>query len=127
MNKKGGRKMEENMVILLEIKKKLAGIDQRLDEMDKRLTGIDNKIDGKIDDLREEMNQRTKEILDQQFLFESEYGRKIDVIFDSVSLEMDKNLEKSEKIRKLDQRVERNEVNIFGLEKRVSTLELKQS
>ena len=110
--------MEENMVILLEIKKKLAGIDQRLDEMD-------NKIDEKIDDLREEMNQRTKEILDQQFLFESEYGRKIDVIFDSVSLEMDKNLEKSEKIRKLDQRVDRNEVNIFGLEKRVSTLELK--
>ena len=119
--------MEENMVILLEIKKKLAGIDQRLDEMDKRLTGIDNKIDEKIDDLREEMNQRTNEILDQQFLFESEYGRKIVVIFDSVSLEMDKNLEKSEKIRKLDQRVERNEVNIFGLEKRVSTLELKQS
>ncbi len=93
-------------------------------EMNQRLDGIDNRLDG-MDDRFDGIEQQTKEILDQQFLFETEYGTKIDVIFDSVSLEMDKNLEKSQKIRKLDQRVEQNEVNIFSLEKRVSTLELK--
>ena len=120
---------EKVLEVLFQINQRLDKIDQRLDGVDNRLDRVDQRFDEtdqKIEDLHEEMNQNAKEILDRQFLFETEYGRKIDAIFDSVSLEMDKNLEKSAKIRKLDQRVDRNEVNIFSLEKRVSTLELKQ-
>ena len=42
-----------------------------------------------------------------------------------MSLELDKNLEKSEKIRDIENRMDRSKVAIFGLEKRVSTLKLK--
>ena len=57
---------------------------------------------------------------------EEECGKKIDAIFDAVTLELDKNLEKSEKIRKLDKRMDRTEVNIFDHEKRISVLERNQ-
>lgn len=90
---------------------------------DKKFSEFELEIEGnfyqKIDELR-------KELLDQQFLFEEEYGMKIDAILDAVTLELDKNLEKSDKIRKLDSRMDRVEANIFGHEKRISHLEMKK-
>ena len=96
-------------------------LDKKMQDMEQRL---EQKLEKKFD---EKLEKVKKEILDHQFLFEQNYGTKIDAIFDAVSLELDKNLEKSEKIRKIDSRMDRSEVAIFGLEKRVSTLELKES
>lgn len=110
--KKGGRNMKEEILeILLEM-------NQKLEQMNKRLDGMDERL--------EEMDEKINEVQNQQFLFEHEYGTKIDAIFDAVTLELDKNLEKSEKIRKLEGRMDRNEVTIFSHEKRISNLELNQ-
>ncbi len=84
-----------------------------------------NKIDEKIDKVHDELHEEITEVKNQQFLFEHEYGTKIDAIFDAVTMELDKNLEKSEKIRKLGQRMDKSEVKLFGFEKRISSLELK--
>lgn len=114
-----------------ELKEFLIGFEQRNNErfqkmennFDRKLnefkTGIENNFYQKMDELR-------KELLDKQFLFEEEYGTKIDAILDAVTLELDKNLEKSDKIRKLDNRMDRAEANIFGHEKRISRLEMKK-
>ena len=60
------------------------------------------------------------------FVFEEEYGTKIDAILDAVTLELDKNLEKSEKIRTLDRRMDRAEAHIFNHEKKFARLEPKK-
>ena len=100
--------------------------DNKLDEMnqkfDNKLDEMNQKFEGKFEDLQEEV----REIRNQQLVFEYEYGTKIDAIFDAVTLELDKNLEKSEKIRKLENRMDRSEVTMFGYEKRISSLELNR-
>ena len=107
--------------------KKLEEIfDRKLEEKLDRI--LDRKLEEKLDKILDEKFEKVKkEIMDRQFLFEENYGTKIDAILDAVTLELDKNLEKSEKIRKIDDRMDRAEVNIFGLEKRVSNLELNKS
>lgn len=113
--KKGGENMEEK--ILDAIDKKFNEINEKFDQ---KLQAMDQKFDQKFNEIHQELTQ----IRNRQFLFEQEYGTKIDAIFDAVSLELDKNKEKSEKIRKLEKRVDRNEVQIFSHEKRISRLEL---
>lgn len=84
---------------------------------------LNEKIDRVEKTLKGEMKQLERTILDRQFLFETEYGKKIDMIYDAVVLELDKNLEKSEKIRKLDARMDKSEIKVFDHEKRISILE----
>ena len=108
--------LEERLETKLEKK-----FDEKFQVSEQRLeTKLEKKFDKKLEELK-------KEVLDQYFLFEQNYGTKIDAILDAVSLELDKNLKKSEKIRKIDSRMDRSEVAIFSLEKRVSTLELNSS
>ena len=84
---------------------------------------LNEKIDRVEKTLKGEMKQLERTILDRQFLFETEYGKKIDMIYDAVVLELDNNLEKSEKIRKLDARMDKSEIKVFDHEKRISILE----
>lgn len=95
------------------------GLQDQVNGLQTQVNGMESRLDNKIEAVRQE-------ILDQQFLFEQEYGIKIDAIFDAVTLELDKNLEKSEKLHRLEKRMDRNDVTIFGHEKRISTLELKR-
>ena len=113
-------------VLGIQILEKLENLEQ---EMNKRFAQQQDYIDEQLEkqqiEFDEKLNQYQKNLTDKMFLFEQEYGNKIDAIFDAVILEKDKNIEKSEKIRKLDKRVESNEAKIFGHERRISVLELK--
>ena len=116
--------MEEKILNKLEemnknFVEKLETVEQNFNQ---KLEEMDQKFEKKFEEIQEEISQ----IRNQQLIFEYEYGTKIDAIFDSVSLELDKNLEKSQKIRKLENRMDRTEVEIFGHEKRISKLELNQ-
>lgn len=95
------------------------GLQDQVNNLETKVNGMESRLDNKIEEVRQD-------ILDQQFLFEQEYGIKIDAIFDAVTLELDKNLEKSEKLHRLEKRMDRNDVTILGHEKRISTLELKR-
>ncbi len=94
--------------------------------MEEKLVKILNEMNEKFDKKFDELDDKITEVREQQFLFEQEYGTKIDAIFDAVTLELDKNLEKSEKIRKLEGRMDRTEANMFSYEKRISNLELNR-
>lgn len=131
------RKLEEKLEQKIEevLERKLDEIlERKLDEilerkLDKMLEQkLDQILDKKLDDkFEQKFDEKFAEIKRELFLFEQNYGTKIDAILDAVSLELDKNLEKSEKIRQIDSRMDRSEVAIFGLEKRVSTLKLRKS
>ena len=109
------------------INKKFNDFEQKINQ---EFNDFEQKVEQKFNDFEQKINQKIsdseKRILDQQFLFENEYGIKIDAIFDAVTLELDKNLEKSQKIGKLEGRMDRNEVAVFNHERRISTLELSQ-
>ena len=113
--KKGGREMEEKMSILLEQMKKM---EEKIDCIQEEINGIHEEMNG--------VHEEIREIKGRQLLFEHEYGTKIDAIFDAVTLELDKNLEKSQKIRVLEGRMDRIEATSFNYEKRISRLELNQ-
>lgn len=121
--------MEEKMSILLEQMKKM---EEKIDCIQEEINGIHEEMNGiheEINGIHEEMNgvhEEIREIKDRQLLFEHEYGTKIDAIFDAVTLELDKNLEKSQKIRVLEGRMDRIEATSFNYEKRISRLELNQ-
>lgn len=123
------RKLDEKLEHKLEeiLERKLDEIlEQKLEEILERK--LDQILDKKLDEkFEQKFEEKFAEIKRELFLFEQNYGTKIDAILDAVSLELDKNLEKSEKIRQIDSRMDRNEVAMFGLEKRVSTLELRKS
>ena len=96
--------------------------------MDEKINNLETKMDERMDHMQEQVNGLQKEIREvknQQLLFEHEYGTKIDAIFDAVTLELDKNLEKSQKIRILEGRMDRAEAMAFSYERRISSLELK--
>lgn len=119
---------------------KLEEMGNKINEMDRKINEMNQKFEGKFDEMDRKINQinqnfekkfnelqeEVREIRNQQLVFEHEYGTKIDAIFDAVTLELDKNLEKSEKIRKIEKRMDRTEVTMFGYEKRISNLELKR-
>ena len=133
MNEKFERKFEE---MESKFEKKFeemeSKFDKKFEEMeskfDKKFEEMDNKLERKFEELKaenRELREEIREIREQQFVFEHEYGKKIDAIFDAVTMELDKNLEKSKKIRKLEERTDRSEIILFDHEKRISKVELK--
>ncbi len=110
-----------------EIDEKFQQVVIELENNAEKIEQVERALNEKIDrvekTLKGEMKQLERTILDRQFLFETEYGKKIDMIYDAVVLELDKNLEKSEKIRKLDARMDKSEIKVFDHEKRISILE----
>ena len=135
-----------------ELKELLIGFGQRMIDFEQRLNEKFREIDEKFEqvvielennaekidrverelkaemaqvkeELKGDMKQLERIILDKQFLFETEYGKKIDMMYDAVLLELDKNKEKSEKIHKFDARMERSEIKVFNHEKRIWVLE----
>ena len=99
--------------------------DTRFNQMQDQINGLQDQINGLQGQINELQN-RAEEISDRQLVFENEYGTKIDAIFDAVTMELDKNLEKSEKIRTLEKRLDRHDRTMFGYEKRISKLELNR-
>lgn len=125
-------KIEAN---LLQLEEKTEKIEMNLQQLDERtqmnLQQLDEKFEArfqnlekKFDELRADNEEFKQQMLNRHFVFEQEYGQKINAIYDAVTLELDKNLEKSEKISKLNTRMDRAEINVFNHEKRISKLEL---
>ena len=77
-------------------------------------------------ELKENQEEFSKKILDQLFVFEHKYSDYLKAMFDSVILDRDKNIEKSEKITDLEQRVTQNDLKIFAVENRVDALEAQR-
>lgn len=124
--------MEEQ---ILQILQKLDKIDSKMDRMEIQIDGMQNQInqvDQKIEDLRIEFKQENaklkeklraefkqenekleerliekmkQEVLNQMFVFESEYGRNINIIFEEIMARNEKRNVLEKNFNSLDRRV----------------------
>ena len=130
----GGENMEQKILDILvqvqnhvmELQEQMGGLQNQVNGLQNQVNGLQDQVNGMESRLDNKIEEVRQEILDQQFLFEQEYGIKIDAIFDAVTMELDKNLEKSEKIRTLEKRADRHDAVMLGYEKRISKLELNR-
>ena len=99
-------------------------------EMKQDMDDLRQEMRQDMDNLRQEMKQDMKdlrkEILDKQFVFENDYGKKIDAIFDYVQFHQKNNLKRFDSISSLEKRVNLAEIQILDHEKRITALERKK-
>lgn len=142
-------KLEEELVVKIEkmldekLERKLdEKLDQKLDQkLDEKLGILEHKLEQKIEDVRQEiadvqvkleekitkvtedMEKLRKEMLDQFFLFEQEYGDKIVSMGDYILVDKDKNEIRSKQVNQLENRVERLEVKSLVYENDIFKLQ----
>ena len=95
-------------------------------EMNQKLDEFKEEVKQENAKLRQEMNDLAKEILDKQFVFEDEYGKKIDAIFEFVDFHQKNNLKRFDRISDLENRVGIEEKTSLNHEKRILVLERKK-
>ena len=113
-----------------ELKEELrAEIKQRNEELEEGLRSEfkqeNKKLEKRLEDrLIERMKQ---EVLDQMFVFESEYGRNINIMFEEIMARNEKRNALEKNFNSLDRRVNKNSAFIFSHESRITTLEKAQN
>ena len=133
---------------ILQILQKLDKIDRKIDRMEMRIDGMQNQInqvDQKIEDLSIEFKQENEklkeelraefkqenrliermkqEVLAQMFVFESDYGRKINIMYEELMARNEKTEALEKSIIALERRVDKNSAFIFHYESQNATLE----
>lgn len=110
---------------------KLEQLDAKMDNMKEEFRQENDKIrqefkqdnDKLREELHEEMNDFRKEMLDKMFLFEQDYGAKIDAIFDVAIMQKDiiQTVYKNQEELKI--RVDNLDIKLLALDQRVFKLE----
>ena len=120
---------KENEKLCQNLEVREARLEARLEERLATKLGakFEQELDKKIEELKKETKQEMQEIREALFVLEHEHGRKIDAIYDALMIHQEKNDKMSENIGILDKRTEKNEMNIFNHEKRISALETVNS
>ena len=102
----------------------------RIDELEagqKQMQQEIYEMHQEISEVKEGQEQLHKELLDRQFVFEQEYGSKIDAIFDMVSIMKDKIYQVTDHFQFMDKRVDHLDMQVFAHEERIHRLEQAQS
>ena len=102
-------KMREKILSLDEIKEKLRDFD----EMKEKLVGIEGRIAQEI----------RQQILDHMFVFETEYGRKINIAYEEITARNQKENIQNEMIQNLERRTDMNSAFVHSHEERITVLE----
>ena len=121
---------------------KLVSMEKRFDCMEEKIDSMDNKFDELKNELREEFKQENQkmekrledrliermkqEVLDQMFVFEAEYGRNINIMFEEIMVRNEKRNALEKNFNSLDRRGNKNSAFIFSHENRITTLEKAQ-
>ena len=75
-------------------------------------------------ELKTELSKELKkEILDHMFLFEENYGRKINIMYEEIMSKLKKDRNTEENVTILERRVDKNSAFVFNHENRITTLE----
>ena len=87
------------------IYKEFDNINNKFDAIHKEFEHVFKEMDNLRKDVKQDISDFEKRILDRQFLFEEEYGKKIDAIFEFVQFHQKTNLQRFDKINDLEKRV----------------------
>ncbi len=77
------------------------------------------------EELKQDINELRQEMINRFFIFETEFGRKIDIMYDYMMLQREIYQQKFETLRDLDKRMDIGEIRNLDYEKRISILERK--
>ena len=111
------------------IQTQMNGIQTQMNGMQTQIDGMQTQINNMQTQMNkrfEEIDQAITEIRQQQFVFEETYGKKIDAIFDCVTMQMQRNQKHSEKMHELSGRMDRNEITMLDYDRRITNLERKR-
>lgn len=109
--------MEEKLLEALnKINHRLDKMDGRLDEMSEKMIGIEGRVAQEI----------RQQILDHMFVFETEYGRKINIAFEEITAKNHRELIQDETIKNLERRTDMNSAFVHSHEERITVLEKTQ-
>ena len=125
---KGGENMEDLLVKIGEmLDEKLTIVKEELQhemlelkaELRQEIADVKIELEQEITDAKEELR---KEMLDQFFLFEQKYGDRILTVGELALLDNQKNLERAEKMHQLEERMNKNEANIYACQHEIFAL-----
>ena len=129
-----GENMEEK--ILKEMSKlfdqKFTEMDQKFDQkfvkmeekFDQKFIEMDQKFDRKFKEMKTEIKEEiSDQISAQMFVFETEYGRKINIMFEELMAKNENERDLQNQILQILRRVDKNSAFIFNHENRVTALE----
>ena len=77
------------------------------------------------EELKQDINELRQEMINRFFIFETEFGTKIDIMYDYMMLQREIYQQKFETLRDLDKRMDIGEIRNLDYEKRISILERK--
>lgn len=119
--------VEELKAFIVEENKKLK--DDLRQEFKQDMNTLKQELKQDTNNLREELkqdiNELRQEMINRFFIFETEFGRKIDIMYDYMMLQREIYQQKFETLRDLDKRMDIGEIRNLDYEKRISILERK--
>lgn len=113
----------------VEIKEEIAGLEEKLrTEFKQEIARLEEKlrIEFKQENanLQENVTRKIKEeVLDYMFVFESDYGRKINIMYEELMARNEKTKALEKSMIALERRVDKNSAFIFRYENQNATLE----
>lgn len=122
--------VEENKKLKDDLRQEFKqGINELRQEFKQDIDNLRQETNQAIDNLRQETNQAINELRQEMvnrfFIFETEFGRKIDIMYDYMMLQREIYQQKFETLRNLDKRMDIGEIRNLDYEKRISILERK--
>lgn len=128
LDEKLDKKLDEKLDKKLDVKLQKLKTDMT-NELDEKIQNLSVTFDMKMQQMSDDFNTQIVELredmLDQFFLFESEYGDRILAIGDSALLDNEKNRERCKKMHELEERMNRNEVRIDACQNDIFKLKQK--
>lgn len=106
-----------------QMEERLDKTDQRFDQMGERFEKSDQKILGIEGRIAQEIRQQ---ILDHMFVFETEYGRKMNIAYEEIIARNQKEGIQNEMIQNLERRTDMNSAFVHSHEERIAVLEKAQ-
>ena len=126
--------MEQKIMdMLFEMNKRFDAMDQKIDdfklEMKNELNELEERLEKRLEKKMEEkleqkLEHKLNEIISSyMFVFEAEYGRKINIMFEELTAKNQKERIAEENMLVLEKRIDKNSTFVFNHEKRITTLE----
>ena len=132
--------MEEKILAKLDrIEAKVEKVEVKFEQMEDKFEQMEAKMEIKFDELKKELKtelkielkselskelkkELKKEILDHMFVFEAEYGRKINILFEEIMCQNAKDRNIEEDLVTLERRVDKNSAFVMSHENQLATL-----
>lgn len=108
------------------IEERFDAIEERFDAIEERFDAIEkrfNALEEKLIKVQQELKEDIQRLRNNLFILENDYGKKIDALYDSREIELEKEREAIAARASINKRIDHLEVVQWKNEKRIASLE----